>query len=88
MKSLFSTLLAIVVTTVAIAQNTKKEQDKESIKAMCGCYEITFKYAETFRSDTAYEFREPYATGASAEWVFVDEETEDKVVIQHLLSCS
>lgn len=75
----------MMVTTVAVAQTTKKEQDKKSIKAMCGCYEVTFKYAETFRSDPAYQFREPYSTGASAEWIFVDEEIDDKIVIQHLL---
>lgn len=72
MKRINLALLAIMFSQVAFAQNAKKEQDKESIKAMCGCYEVTFKYAETFRSDTAYDFRAPFITGASAEWIFVE----------------
>lgn len=77
-------LLGLLI-SFSYAQESKKHQDKESIKSMCGCYAITFEYAETFRNDTAYQFHDRYVTGASAEWVFVDEETEDKVVIQHLL---
>lgn len=80
------TLLLLVVGTIgAYAQKTKKARDKDAIKSMCGCYEVTFQYAETFRNDTAYDLRENFSTGASAEWIFVDEETEDKIVIQHIL---
>lgn len=74
-----------MVTLGALAQPSKKTKDKEAIKSMCGCYEVTFQYAETFRNDTAYDFRDNFITGASAEWIFVDEETEDKIVIQHIL---
>lgn len=85
MKLLLLSLLLVAITSVSFAQQSEKQQDKKSIKAMCGCYEVTFKYAETFPSSTAYKRHEPYTTNASAEWIFVDEETENKVVIQHLL---
>jgi len=78
-------LLCSLAATVQAQQVSKKTEDRQAIKAMCGCYEITFKYAETFRHDTTYKFRDPYITGASAEWIFVDEETDDKMVIQHIL---
>jgi len=75
----FTSLVVVVLQTMA------QQQDKEAIKAMCGCFEVIFKYAETFRSDTVYDFHDNHITGASAEWIFVDEETEDQIVIQHIL---
>ena len=75
----------IFSTFYATAQKSKIDQDKEAIKSMCGCYSISFDYAETFSSDTSYKIHEPYRTGASAEWVFVAEENKDKITLQHLL---
>lgn len=69
-----------------IAQGAgKKAKDIAAIKSMCGCYSITFDYAETFPTDTAYQLHAPYHAAAGAEWIFVEEESEDKIVIQHLL---
>lgn len=59
--------------------------DINAIKSMCGCYHITFDYAETFSPDTAYQFKVPYHAEAAAEWIFVEEETPEKLVLQHLL---
>lgn len=63
---------------------TKKQQDIEAIKSMAGCYDISFNFAETFAPDTAYEFHENYLSGGT-EYVFVVEESDDKIVLQHLL---
>jgi len=78
-------LAAAVLITVAASAQTKKEQDIAAIKGMCGCYAVKFDYAETFSSDTSYELHDQYHTSAPAEWVFVAEESEDKIVLQHLL---
>lgn len=51
---------------------------------MCGCYEITFLFAETFSPDTAYKFHENYKSGG-LEYIFPVEERKDKIVLQHLL---
>lgn len=59
-------------------------EDKELIKGMCGCYKVDFEYAETFSDAKDYEFRDRYEAHG-LEWAFVDEESDDKVVIQHLL---
>ncbi|MDX2303132.1 MAG: DUF6607 family protein [Microscillaceae bacterium] len=67
----------------ASAQN-KKQEDQAAIKAQCGCYEVTFEYAETFSPDTTYQFHERKKTGG-LEWITVAEENQDKIVIQHLL---
>lgn len=82
MKSIWLTLAAITCVAGAFAQ---PKQDKEAIKGMCGCFKINFDYKETFATDTAYEFRDSYHTSAPAEWAFVAEETDDRIVIQHLL---
>ncbi|WP_422361435.1 DUF6607 family protein [Reichenbachiella sp.] len=76
-------ILLFLSTAIAYGQKQKK-QDIEAIKAMCGCYDIRFNFAETFAPDKDYEFHKNYTSGA-LEYVFPVSETKDKVVLQHLL---
>lgn len=69
--------------TTAWAQKSKK-QDIASIKEMCGCYEVTFNFAETFSPNRSYEKHKNYRAGA-LEYVFPVSESSDKIVLQHLL---
>lgn len=62
----------------------KKTADRECIKAMCGIYKVSFSFAETFSPDTAYQFHKRYNEWG-IEYVFVAEETSDKISLQHLL---
>ncbi|MBK6264429.1 hypothetical protein JKA74_05220 [Marivirga sp. S37H4] len=80
----FIVLIACVMATSAMAQKKKKQQDIASIKAMCGCYEVAFNFAETFAPDKEYEFHDNYRSSA-LEYVFPIEEKSDKIVLQHLL---
>jgi hypothetical protein len=82
MKKIF-TLLLIAGGLSASAQN-KLEQDKTAIKAMAGCYKVTFDFAETFSPDTAYKLHHPHHSWG-LELVSVVEETKNKIVLQHLL---
>lgn len=82
MKKVMIALL-FISTTVVYGQKQKKE-DIAAIKAMCGCYDIRFNFAETFAPDTAYQFHDNYTSGA-LEYVFPVSETKDKIVLQHLL---
>ena len=46
-----------VAATIPVASaNAKFEQDKAIIKSMCGIYKVSFDFAETFSSDTSYNF--------------------------------
>jgi len=67
------------------AQN-KKKQDTEAIKKMCGCFEVTFNFAETFNysQDSLYK---PSATklDKGLEWAQLVTDEKNKVVIQHIL---
>ena len=81
--AVFTSLLLFV--TIAKAQ-TKKEQDKNAIKEMCGCFEVTFNFTETFNysQDSLYK---PSATKVDRglEWAQLVTDEDDKVVIQHIL---
>ncbi len=81
--TVFTSLILFVAITNA---QTKKEQDKNAIKEMCGCFEVTFNFAETFNysQDSLYQ---PSATKVDKglEWAQLVTDKDDKVVIQHLL---
>lgn len=59
-------------------------KDKQSIKAMTGCYEVTFQNAETFALTSGYNYKDRYRSGA-LEWIFVNEESDKHIDLQHLL---
>ncbi|BFP42319.1 hypothetical protein FGF1_31640 [Flavobacteriaceae bacterium GF1] len=77
--------LALLFIMVVQAQD-KKEMDKKAIKNMCGCFEVTFNFAETFNysQDSLYK---PSQTKVDKglEWAQLVTDTDDKVVIQHIL---
>jgi len=77
----FFVLIAVGYSTA----QSKKEQDIQAIKSLCGCYEIDFDYTETFAPDSNYVFHEDYHTKAGAELAFIVEENENFISIQHLL---
>ncbi len=82
MKKLF--ILTLCLATGVLQAQKKKKQDIEAIKSMCGCYEVSFNFAETFATAKDYEFHDNYRSGA-LEYVLPVEETKDKIVLQHLL---
>ncbi len=86
MKQL-SLLAAVVLTSIFTlnAQN-KKSQDQKAIKDMCGCYEVTFNFAETFEysNDSTYVPSETKIE-KGLEWVGLVEDTDNKIAMQHLL---
>ncbi|WP_101445120.1 DUF6607 family protein [Aquimarina sp. MAR_2010_214] len=84
MKTIFCTLLGILLLSAATAQVNKKQLDREAIKKMCGCYEVTFKYTETFAPEIDYEKKLDYSA-AALEWAQLIVDQDDKLSIQHLL---
>ncbi len=67
------------------AQN-KKTEDQKAIKSMCGCYDVSFNFAETFQysNDTNYK-PSPVKHDKGLEWVQLVEDSDNKIVMQHLL---
>lgn len=80
-------ILAIILafTSHSNAQD-KKAQDQQAIKDMCGCFEVTFNFSETFNhsNDSLYRPSETKVDkGLEYAVAIVDE--DDKISIQHLL---
>ncbi len=75
--------LTILATGLNAQQDGKKIVDK-----LCGCFEVAFKYAETFAPDPDYKFHDREEIGGTAELALPIEITDKKIVIQHLLIVS
>lgn len=62
----------------------KKELEHKLIKSMAGTFRVSFKFAETFAPDPNYEYYDRHFSQAK-EVVFILEETENKISLQHIL---
>lgn len=83
-KILLGSLL--ILSALTINAQSKKKKDRETIKKMCGCYEVTFNFAETFNNskDSLYK---PSKTkkDKALEWAELIVDENNKISIQHLL---
>ena len=69
-----------------IILNAQKKQDNEAIKEMCGCFEIDFKFSETFQyiNDSNYSKSKNYNAKA-LEYAKLIKDEKGHISIQHLL---
>lgn len=74
-------LSCLLLTLTATAQ---LQAGKKNIEKLCGCFDVDFKYAETFSTDTAYKFHEREHSRGT-ELVLPIETSDKKIVLQHLL---
>ncbi|WP_339874236.1 DUF6607 family protein [Olleya marilimosa] len=86
MKTLTILSLLFLTFTATINAQNKKKQDQDAIKNMCGCYEVTFNFAETFNysQDSLYKPSET-KVDKGLEWAQLVEDSDNKISIQHLL---
>jgi len=82
-KSLLPLLFLAFATTKGTSQE-KKELDREAILDMCGCYEVSFKYTETFAPEIDYEKHLDY-TSKALELALPIVDKDNKISLQHLL---
>ena len=84
-KTLILSFLCIIMCITNHAQS-KKSRDIQSIKSMCGCFEIEFNFAETFvfSEKDDYQKSKTYKTRA-LEWGQLILDEKNKISIQHLL---
>ena len=86
MKQLAVTSLLVFAFISGLNAQNKKKQDQKAIKSMCGCYEVSFNFAETFE----YSVDSTYVPSKTKhdkglEWVQLVEDDKDKISMQHLL---
>lgn len=76
----------ILLSTLTINAQSKKKKDRAAIKKMCGCFEVTFNFAETFNNskDSLYK---PSKTkiAKGLEWAELIKDGKNDISIQHLL---
>ena len=84
-KSSFLSFLCIML-CITIYSQSKKTKDVQSIKSMCGCFDIEFNFAETFvfSEKEDYQKSKIYKTRA-LEWGQLILDEKNKISIQHLL---
>ena len=84
-KRILSAMLLLVAATNT-AQNSKKNDDIKAIKAMCGCYEVQFNFAETFKLTKDEDYKpSPTKYDYALEWVELLDDEPNKIVLQHFL---
>lgn len=79
--------LVLVVLLISVKTFAQKKEDEQAIKAMCGCYEIKFNFAETFAypKDTLNYKASKVKHETALEWAELIEDEPGKKSIQHLL---
>ena len=85
MKKIVIPFLMLAIPTLLTAQ---KPADRKVLDNLCGCFDVDFKYAETFAPNIDYKFHEREEIPPVAELALPIEKTDKKVVIQHLLVVS
>ena len=65
---------------------SKKSKDREAIKKMCGCFDVTFNFAETFNYSEDKNYKpSDVKLSKGLEWAELVTDSKDKISIQHLL---
>jgi hypothetical protein len=82
MKKLYGILATLTLAATAVGQTAK---DKQLVDKLCGCFEVEFKYAETFSPDKNYKYHDREEISGGVELVFPVETTDKRIVMQHLL---
>lgn len=69
----------------ALSAGAQTVSERKNIEKLCGCFEVEFKYAETFSPDTAYKYHDREEISAGLELALPIEISDKRIVIQHLL---
>lgn len=81
-----SVLVTFIIVLCGCGVMAQKKEDIAAIKKLCGCFAVTFNYAETFTNDTVKKrYAHPLDNFAVTEYAYPIEERRNKIVIQHLL---
>ena len=85
MRRTFIALLLIHITVTVQAQH-KKNMDKQAIKKMCGCFEVSYRFAETFNYSDDPNFKpSKNKISKGLEWAQLVVDKKNTISIQHLL---
>ena len=84
-KTIILAALTIIISSTINAQS-KKKKDRNAIKKMTGCFEVTFNFAETFNYSKDSEYKpSKMKSSKGLEWAELIVDEKNKISIQHLL---
>ena len=85
MKNYFNySILIVLILLSATTLIAQQKEGKNNIDKLCGCFDVDFKYAETFSPDKNYKYHDRKQV-SGRELVLVVESTPEKIVLQHIL---
>lgn len=83
-KSLLT--FSLLLFTISLLSQSKKTQDINAIKSMCGCFEVSFNFSETFNySNDSLYLPSNNKIDKGLEWAQLVIDEKDEISIQHLL---
>ena len=85
MKKIIHLLFIFCFVISSNAQN-KKKQDQNAIKDMCGCFEVSFNFAETFNYSNDSDYKpSKIKKSKGLEWAQLVKDEKNHISIQHIL---
>jgi hypothetical protein len=84
MKKVLPIIMFVFITNSIAKAETNTAQTKELLKNFCGCFEVEFKYKETFSPLKDYKLKETYNNEA-LEWVSYEPQQDGSIKMQHIL---
>jgi hypothetical protein len=75
----------VAASLLAVAVQAQTPKDKPNVDKLCGCFEVEFKYAETFSPKQGYKYHDRDEISGGTELILPVETTDKKIVMQHLL---
>lgn len=84
-KRIIGTAIGLLLVVLVQAQSA---ETKKYVESLCGCFNVEFKYAETFAPDEEYKFHKREGINGGTELTFPVEVSDNKIVMQHLLIVS
>jgi hypothetical protein len=89
MKQIIGIVALALATTGATAQSATADRSstpgRPNVDKLCGCFEVEFKYAETFSPDKNYKYHDREEISGGTELIMPVEVSDKKIVMQHLL---
>ena len=88
-KGIIVVAAAFGLTTFVQAQTSSDKTNlpvgRQDVEKLCGCFEVEFKYAETFSPDPLYKFHDREEISGGLELIMPVQVNDKKIVMQHLL---
>jgi hypothetical protein len=89
MKRITGLLATVILGLTVQAQVSTAKQNssagRQQVDKLCGCFEVEFKYAETFSPDANYKYHDREEISGGIELIMPVEVSDKKIVMQHLL---